>query len=338
MRPRSTLAHASWPWAAVPVPRSLCGRVVGRALAVLAAIGLLAVAPAPRPVMAADTQTEEPDFTSYQKLLDELLRTVSQPGTPLETRFDYEDFFVHPNRDARLAEITAQLLAVPPSRMRERSRLAWAINTYNFLVLRTATENLYERRLAKGKVEGRRALIRRGYSSVTQMPVEGTTFFEAPIVEIEGHKYSLSEFERHFLCADYDRASGKAPPKSLDPRVRFAIVPGAKSSPALRPRVFTGDSLAAQLDEVTGETLANPRHLRWNEQSLRLEASLLFHSYSADFGGPQAVIAFLRRHAPESIRREIEARKVRAVDAFLPWDWSMNQAPQPNRPPRIVEG
>lgn len=304
------------------------------AIAACAAIGLLATGPA----TAAEAPAAEPEFTLYQQLLDELLHTVSQPGAPLETRFDYEDFFVHPNRDARLAEITAQLLAAPPSRMRERSRLAWAINTYNFLVLRTATQNLYERRLAKGKLEGRRALVRRSYSSVHQMPVEGTTFFAAPIVEIEGRKYSLDEFERHFLFADFDPAAGKAPPKSLDPRVRFALVPGTKSSPPLRPRAFTGDSLAAQLDEATREALANPRHLRWNGLSLRLEASLIFHSHAAEFGGPQGVVAFLRRHAPESIRHEIESHKVTSVAAYLPWDGTLNQSPQPKRPPRIIKG
>jgi hypothetical protein len=286
---------------------------------------------------AAPATTVEPDFTLYQQLLDQWLHRTSADGAPLETRFDYEEFYVLPNRDAVLQDITKQLLAVPPSSMKESSRLAWAINTYNFLVLRTATQNLYERRITRGKVDGRRAFVRRGYGSVVQMEVNGGRFFDAPVVQVEGKDYSLTSFERHFLFADFDPRSGQPRPKALDPRVRLVIIPGTRSSPALRPRAFTGESLAIQLDQAVREALANPRHLRWNEQTGQIEANSVFSTYAAEFGGPAGEIAFLKKYAPEDIRREIEARRIQTVDGVIPWDGNLNQLPADRRP-RIIDG
>jgi hypothetical protein len=285
----------------------------------------------PAPARAAAPGAAPPDYSLYQALLDEFLRPISPPGEPLDTRFDYEAVYALPDRDARLAAITGQLLSVNPSALSARDRMAWAINTYNFLVLRTASQNLYERRVRRAVIDGRQTSVRSGFSSVAQMTIDGATFFEAPVALVEGHPTSLIEFERRFLFAAGDSAGRK--PRRPDPRVRFAVVPAAKSSPPLLPRAFRGDSLDAQLDLAVRNALANPKHLRWNATAQRLEASRLFLFHATDFGGPAGTISFLRRHAPEAIRDEIAARRIERIDVHLPWDGTLNQTPRTTAPP-----
>jgi len=279
--------------------------------------------------VAAQTPATEaaPDFSGLQRLLDEFLVAISPPGAPLETAFQYDQLFVQLDRRERLGSIRRQLLAVPPSRMDDATRKAWAINTYNFVVIETVTEHLYVgARPING--EAARIFVRRKNASVQEIRMPEGRFFDAALLEIEGVKYSLNRFERHFLFGDFDAASKDPPPSRLDPRFHFALVSAARSSPPLLPRAYRPDSLEAQLDSAVRNFLASPRNLRWDEERGVLMGTSLFSWYAADFGGSAGVISFVRRCAPPSILELIESRKIPWVSAFFPWDWSLNQPPQ----------
>src|SRR5512145_3313911 len=107
------------------------------AFALVPAVALAAPAKSP-----AQTIRAEPDFSGYQELLNDWLTVISVKGEPLDTRFDYEKYYDKPGRFERSVRIRRQMLAVPPSSMDERTRLAWAINMYNYLVIENATEYL----------------------------------------------------------------------------------------------------------------------------------------------------------------------------------------------------
>src|SRR5262245_11645023 len=255
-----------------------------------------------------------PDFSGYQQLLNDLLTVISAPGKPLDTRFDYEKFYDMRGRFERCSRIRRQMLVVPPSAMEERTRLAWAINMYNFLVIQTATEYLL--------VPGRGRLR---YEGPRQIATPRGPFFKAPLFEIEGQKYSLDTFERHFLFADFDRVKGGPPPAALDPRVHFAVVCGAIGCPPLQPRAFRADSLDLQLQAATRNALALPRHLEFQEQTGRVQASAIFQWYTADFGGIDKAFAFVMKYAPAKTRAAIERRKVTMISGMTTWDWNLNQ-------------
>jgi hypothetical protein len=150
-------------------------------------------------------------------------------------------------------------------------------------------------------------------------------FFQAPLVEIEGQKYSLDQFELHFLFADFERAKGGPPPASLDPRVHFALVCGAIGCPPLQPRAYRGDSLKIQLENATRNALALPRHLTFMEASGRVQASAIFQWYPEDFGGLEKAFDFVMKHAPAKTRAAIEKRKITAISGMTAWDWNLNQ-------------
>jgi len=257
-----------------------------------------------------------PDVSGYQELLNELLVVISAPGEPIDTRFDYEKFYDMRGRFERCKRIRRQLLAVPPLGMDERTRLAWAINTYNYLVIETATEYL---------LVPERGRLR--YLGPRDIKTPMGPFFQAPLVEIEGTKYSLDQFELHFLFADFDREKGGPPPASLDPRVHFAVVCGAIGCPPLQPRAYRGDSLKIQLENATRNALALPRHLVFLEASGRVQASAIFQWYPADFGGMERTLDFVLKYAPARTRAAIEQRKITTISGMTAWDWNLNQAP-----------
>jgi hypothetical protein len=270
--------------------------------------------------------TQKPDFFYYRRLLEDYL-IVTHSGSALETNFDYTGLYIDPAKTERLTRARRALISeIAPSKMDARTRLAWAINTYNFLVIETVANHLFPTRLARGMYNGKRGYVRQAHESVMNITLPEGPFFEAPLAEIEGVSYSLNRFERHFIFADYDAASKHPAPKSLDPRAHFAIVCGARGCPPLSPRPYEPDSLTAQLDLACRNALSLPTQLAWNAATGTLRASSIFQWYVADFGGGPKAFAFVKRYAPDSVVAELEQRKATGISGYIPWNWKLNQA------------
>ena len=309
-------------------------RRAARAVAV-AALAALAIASGTN-ASAADAPAAAPDFSRYQKLLDEYLVVISQPGQPLETRFDYFRLTGNRGRTEQLLSVHAGLAGVTPAKLAPAARRAWAINTYNFLVIELVANNVWSRHVSPDMRA--RGVFAVPFTSVRHIKTNGVGFFELPAIVIEGRTYNLNEFERQF-CFDGREVpvpgqKTKPLPKTLDPRVHFALVCGAIGCPPLQPRAFTADSLDAELDRATRDALAGPRHLVWDDALGRVRASSVFTWYDFDFGGPTQAFEFLARHAPDSLRSALAARTSRTIDSFIPWDWDLNETPRKPAPAR----
>lgn len=290
------------------------------------------------PVAPAAAEPVPPDFSGYQRLLDEYLVVVSAPGAPLETRFDYFKLYDNPGRAQRLLSVRSELLSASPTALEPAQRRAWAINTYNFLVIELATTHLISRQVGVDlKARGVLGISQR---SVRHMRVKGLGFFEVPVARIDKREYNLDQFERAFVFdTPAPAAPGsrpKEPARSLDPRAHFALVCGALGCPPLQPRAFLAESLDAQLDRVTRDALENEKHLSWDPTLMRLAASSVFSWYEADFGGPAKAFEFLVRHAPEALRAEIAAKPQPGIDRTLPWNWDLNAVPRKPPAPRTA--
>jgi Protein of unknown function, DUF547 len=275
---------------------------------------------------APDSTTVTDRFARYESLLADYLVVTSAAGQPLETRFDYIKLHDNVGRFGRMSRIRNDLLAVPLSKMSRPERLAWAINTYNFLVLELTTENLLDRNIsAYLRVQGYSGVAR---NSVQQIQIDGAPFFEAPVIEIEGKSYNLNTFERQFVFDGFDPKSGGKLPRALDPRAHFALVCAAKGCPPLRPSAYRAESLEVQLDRATREALASPSHLRWSADTGILYASSIFNWYAADFGGTDGAYGFLLAHAPPAVAEALRARPNGRIDQFIVWDWKLNSVPR----------
>lgn len=286
--------------------------------AALAVVALFAAAPA---------FALSPDVSGWQALLDRYLIRMGAKGQPAETRFDYEQLYVDEGiwtkrRSDRLEAVHAQLLAARPSGMGERERLAWAINTYNFLVVERATLLL---------LVPRRQFQR--YESVDQMSSGDGRFFDALVATVEGRSYSMAEFERRFVYGD---TTPMIEPRRVagDPRLMFALCRGSIGGPPLAPRAFKAESLDAQLDLVTRTALAHSRMASADPVSKRLLVSNYLGERLVDFGGgPAGVLPFLEKFGPPSLRAVVRREKAAGIARFTPVDPTLNQFPRPKTPP-----
>ena len=289
--------------------RSRGARIV--ALVVGLALSATVTRSAPAPAKPARIAV---NFSLYQELLNQHLWTVSEKGEPLETRFNYEKFYDEPGRAERTVRIRRQFLAAGREQLDPRSRTAWAINFYNFMVLEQITEHL----LIPGK-------IRQRYLSVRDIHPEGGDFFKYPVVKIDTTNYSLDQFEHHFLFADFERTPANPRPPGLDPRIHFAIVCGAIGCPPLLPRAYRPDSLGLQLNRAVREALASPRHLKRVPALNVMQMSAIFFWYLPDFGGIKEALKWALDFMPKETRAEIERMNPPPALSQITWDWKLNQ-------------
>ncbi len=106
-------------------------------------------------------------------------------------------------------------------------------------------------------------------------------------------------------------------------RVHFALNCMVRSCPRL-PRVpFGAAELDAQLDAAAREFLNDERHVLVKPAEGRVELSVILDWYEEDFlAVAPSLIAYVNRYRDEPIDAEFEV-------GFLPYDWTLNQSPQP---------
>lgn len=313
----------SWSLAARRPRRGLSA---GCRLLVLA-VAACALAPAP-------ARATEPDYSGYQALLKKYVQVLkpghamAAPATPVQawtTRFDYSQLYIDENvwtlhRADGLAAIHTQLLSVSPEEMTPRERTAWAINTYNLLVIERLTVHLL--------VPGRKFMR---YDSPKQVNNEDGTFFAAVVAMVAGQPYTLTGFERRFVYGDTAAdpvANGTLPrDKPGDPRLMCALSKGAMCTGPILPWAYRSDSLEAQLDRAARIALASPAYLKPDRVAGTLAASNRFFDERADFGGPQmpGLMPFLGKYGPLAARRVIVAKKLVRPSIFFEPDWKLNQ-------------
>ncbi|HEV2106378.1 MAG TPA: DUF547 domain-containing protein [Candidatus Eisenbacteria bacterium] len=294
--------------------------------AVLALLAALLVA-APAAALPAREQAPDP----WRDLLQRYCVILHPRGQPFDTRFDYVQLYVdegiwRKHRSDRLDAVRAELLDVQPSTMAPRERLAWALNTYNFLVVERATLHL----LVPGRMFMR-------YSSVKEMSTSEGTFFEAPVATIEGQPYSLAGFVRRFVFGDTaasPRATSFEPRlRPADPRLGWAIAPGALGTPPLLPWPYTADSLDRQLDRAVRIALELPRYVRADVKKGELEATNWFFDQRADYGYELAdVVRFLGRYGTSDTRKVIRKWKLLRPTLMFEVNWKLNVFERPGNP------
>jgi Protein of unknown function, DUF547 len=267
------------------------------------------------PAFAATPEPAVPDYSGWQRLLDERLlplHVYDTDRTPhiASSMFDYAGIRADSTWPARLDRVRQQLLGIAPSRLGAKDRLAWAINTYNFL----AVDRIVHEQATRSN--GALASVK-----------DVKDFFTAPAATVEGTSYSLETFEHHFIFIDVDRREGHPLPVGFDPRAHFALAFGARGCPPLWPEAYHGDRIDAQLDSVTTDALHSSSHLRWDPVRRTLETSEIFNWYAFDFGGPDGVMEFVSRHAAADVAKDLDAYRVSTSTGTIPWDWALDQRP-----------
>jgi hypothetical protein len=265
-----------------------------------------------------DARSEvSPVWGEYQQLLDEFVHVVQLPSGAFETRFDYRALWKAPDQKERLAACHAALRAGEGAELEGAARRAFDLNAYNLLLISIVVDALDETR---GELD---SILAAGAG-------DGAVFRELRL-EVAGERYSADTWERRRVFAGYQAGDGP-PPAGVDPRAHFALNCASIGCPTLLPEAFVGEDLDAQLDRAVRNTLASPRHLVAQRDTGTLRGSQLFGWYVHDFGGPEAVLAFVIRYAPDDVVEWARRMGVETVIADLPWDWHLN-AVEPDAEP-----
>jgi uncharacterized protein DUF547 len=191
-------------------------------------------------------------------------------------------------------------------------RLAFWLNAYNALVLRTVIDHY--------PIQGRSA----DYppSSIRQIPGA----FERLPHRVAGRTVTLDQIERTIL------------PEFHDPRVYLALGRGALGSGRLRSEAFEPQRLETQLSEVAAECVSHARCFSADSAAGKINVSSIFSwrekefsdAYAAaapaTFAGrspiERAVLAFVAPKLFATEKEFIEKNTFQVV--YVPFDWTLN--------------
>jgi hypothetical protein len=268
--------------------------------AFVAVLGLMAVSAPAGAHAAPPARFEEPWLASNPESMRKIdqsvwaafLRRYVRIGPDNINRVAYGQ--VTPADRQALDDYLLQLSKIAISTYNRAEQLAYWINLYNALIVRTVLRNY--------PVE----------SILDISPGASTTGpWAAPMIEVEGQALSLGDIQNGILRPIWN-----------DPRILYALSCGALSCPNLRPEPFTSDRLSHQLSEAAIAFVNDPRCIRLEDR--KLIVSSLFRWYREDFGGSDgAVIHYLMGVAEPDLAMKLEHFDRIDGDVF---DWRLNDA------------
>jgi hypothetical protein len=213
---------------------------------------------------------------------------------------------------ARLDRVVDQLATTRVDSLSRDEQLAFWLNAYNALVLRTVIDRY--------PIDGKSPLY--PANSIRQIPGA----FEGARHNVAGRSLALDEIEKAII------------PEFHDPRVYFALGRGAVGSGRLRSEAFMADRLEAQLADVAGECARTLTCVQIDRTENQVLASSIFSWREREFAAAYAGAAPARFKARSPVERALLVyvepklsgleRDFLAQNAFdikfLPFDWSLN--------------
>lgn len=242
-------------------------------------------------------------FAPYQTLLEQHLEERLLPHDGLVTAFDYaaadaaaETRMLLTEQRRRLAEFDPQSLATP------ETAVPFWINAYNYFMIDYILDHPQ-----RGQIVG----SVRDYGSL----FNPYRVFRQRAFDVGGRKYSLDEMEKDILLGDDYEARGWK-----DARVHFAVNCASVGCPPLRQAIYLPSAVDAVLTDNTRRALNTERHLRVDDNTLRL--TRLFDWYQADYVEAEGSVRdFILAYADERVRLQVEGSE--RID-FVEYDWSLN--------------
>ena len=231
-------------------------------------------------LLANNVAAQEPDWKDYA----EVLKSVTQGeknGTPLAL-VDYAAL----KKSGLVDKVYQQISAYPVTSLKGKDEtLAFYINTYNILALKTVVDHW-------------------PLESIKDVGSFFKPVWGKEAGKIGGNTVSLDDIENNKI-----RPMG-------EPRIHLAIVCASVSCPDLRNEPYTATTLNKQLDEQANAFLRNDKkglHIAQDE----IIVSKIFKWFKKDFekvGGVEVFIRGYRADLPVAYE----------IDADIDYDWSVN--------------
>jgi hypothetical protein len=213
---------------------------------------------------------------------------------------------------AKLDGYISQQAAVNVEALPRDAQLAFWLNAYNAVVLRTVIDRYPIRGAAPD------------YPPNSIRQISGA--FERLPHRLAGRSLTLDDIEKKVL------------PAYRDPRVYLALGRGAVGSGRLRSEAFDAARLEAQLTEMADECASRPVCVQIDRVNNKVLASAIFSwreaEFSAAYGGSAGAVFASRSPIERAILSFVERRLTAAERqflaqnafqmAYLPFDWSLN--------------
>jgi uncharacterized protein DUF547 len=213
---------------------------------------------------------------------------------------------------AKLDGYISLIAGVPVDKEPREEQIAFWLNAYNALVLRTVIDHYP----IAGKSQEYPA------KSVRQVPGA----FDRIARRVGGRSLTLDQIEKDVL------------PQFHDPRVYFALGRGAVGSGRLRSEAFVPARIEEQLADVAAECVSRAQCAQLDREANRLSASSIFSWHEKEFAEAyadkappslasrspieRAVVAFVSPKLLTAERDMIAANTFQMV--YKPFDWTLN--------------
>lgn len=212
----------------------------------------------------------------------------------------------------RLDTYVASLAGAPVGQQPRDTQLAFWLNAYNTIVLRTVIDHY--------PIHGRSAEY--PAKSIRQIPGA----FDRLPHRVAGRTLTLDQIEQAVL------------PEFHDPRVYFALGRGALGSGRLRSEPYAAAKLEAQLTETANECITRAQCVHIAREANKVEANAIFSWREKEFAAAYAAGAISTFTSRSPIERAILAfispklltteREFLAANtfqvAYKPFDWTLN--------------
>ena len=213
---------------------------------------------------------------------------------------------------AKLDGYVNQLAATEPDKLSRNEQIAFWLNAYNALVLRTVVDHY--------PIQGRSG----DYPAKSIRQISGA--FERLPHKVGGRTLTLDQIEQTILAG------------FKDPRVYLALGRGAMGSGRLRSEAFNPAELEKQLTEVAHECLSRTECVHIDRGANKMNVSSIFSWREKEFSAAyadrapapfasrspieRAVLALLE---PKLLTTEKEVLEKNTFQmAYIPFDWSLN--------------
>ena len=243
----------------------------------------------------------------YDQVLQEF---VNQQGL-----VDYKRLKAHNQSLDNFLEKLKELRPKQYEKWDENSKIAFWVNSYNALTLKSIIEN-YPIRTTLFRS------FRFPNNSIRQIP----GIWDQLKFEVMGQEVTLDEIEHQIIRSTFD-----------EPRIHMALVCAALGCPPLRNEPYTGKELASQLNDQARRFLRNTDKFLIDRSKGHVYLSKIFDWYGKDFVGHykrtpgipghgqtnSAVLNFIRGYLNSSDQEYLEQGEYKIK--YLDYDWSLNQ-------------
>lgn len=254
--------------------------------------------PLPEPAAEAPPAKPETRFARFDhSALDRLLKAYVDG----EGLVDYQAWKSSAEDRKALDAYLAAAGAADSKALSREGRIAFLINVYNAWTLKKVLGHYPTKSILDHDIR-------------TKDPESG--IWDGQYILLDGERVSLNHIAKQVLVKELG-----------EPRVHFALVPGAMGAPPLLNAAWTGERLEGLFERQARTFLAFPDNFWYEAQANKASISKLFDWYKSDFGGtdenPGKVQVALSKYVPDPKARQALAAGSAQV-RFLDFDWSLN--------------